>query len=225
MAWHHLPRNKRLFFHHFSSSSDPSVLATLAPCKTQTMKKLILLLSISSIFCVLALFGAMNRLSEDCPTRLAKQGYKFDLLADFQQANCGVVKPIKLYSTPTSKMTQPVTLSCSFAETLGNWTAELGAKRISHVGGYNCRKIAGSFLMSQHSFGNAIDITHVDGINIQRNWREVSKSACQHFTHVLTPGTDPIHANHIHLDNGWGIPCWLSTPIKQQINKLYNNIN
>ena len=78
-------------------------------------------------------------------------------------------QPIKLYVTPTTRLTSPVTLSCCFAETFGNWTADVGAESMTHMGGYNCRKIAGSIFMSQHSYGNAIEISIVDGVSIANN--------------------------------------------------------
>ena len=62
--------------------------------------------------------------------------------------------------------------------------------------------------MSQHSYGNAIDIAAIDGIPISTNWRASAKKACWYFNNVLTPETDRAHHDHLHLDNGLGFPCW-----------------
>ena len=87
----------------------------------------------------------------DCTAHLADQGYKFENLSGFDGIKCTIEEPIKLYSTPTTTLTSPVTLNCSFAEAFGDWAADVGAKNMTHMGGYNCRRIAGSIFMSQHS--------------------------------------------------------------------------
>ncbi len=144
----------------------------------------------------------------DCTLRLEDQGYKFETLSGYDGAKCSIQEPIKLYSTPTTKLTSPVTLSCSFAEAFGDWAEDVGAKNMTHMGGYNCRRIAGSMFMSQHSYGNAIDISMIDGVSISDNWEEPAKKACGHFTNILTPATNAAHHDHLHLDKGMGLPCW-----------------
>ena len=62
--------------------------------------------------------------------------------------------------------------------------------------------------MSQHSYGNAIDISSIDGVSIKDSWQEAAKVACKHFTNVLTPASNAAHHDHLHLDNGMGFPCW-----------------
>ena len=74
----------------------------------------------------------------------------------------------------------------------------------------------GSFL-SEHSFGNAIDISKIDGISIIEYWNtetikatrlhEVAENACGHFSNVLTPDSNRAHHDHIHLDIGLSIGC------------------
>ena len=86
----------------------------------------------------------MGSYSVDCTARLANQGYKFESLSGYDGAKCSIEEPVKLYSTPTTTLTSPVTLSCSFAEAVGDWAADVGAKNMTHMGGYNCRRIAGS---------------------------------------------------------------------------------
>ena len=52
---------------------------------------------------------------------------------------------------------------------MGDWASDINAKSIAHVGGYNCRKIAGSPFMSQHSYGKAIDVVK----QIMEGWEEI----------------------------------------------------
>jgi hypothetical protein len=70
--------------------------------------------------------------------------------------------------------------------------------------------------ISEHAFGNAIDIAGfrlADGreISIVRDWtrgddqtrvflQDVHMGACAHFTTVLGPGANVFHYNHIHVD-------------------------
>ena len=86
----------------------------------------------------------------DCTLLLEDQGYKFETLSGYDGAKCSIEEPIKLYSTPTTKLTSPVTLSCSFAEAFGNSAADVGAKNMTHMGGYNCRRIAEPMTRRQH---------------------------------------------------------------------------
>ena len=145
---------------------------------------------------------------EECLLALEQEGYVFDALAGFEGPKCNIKQPVKLYSTPTTKLETPVTLSCKFARSFGAWASDIHASKITHMGGYNCRKIAGSNFMSQHSYGNAIDISSIDGVSIKDSWQEAAKVACKHFTNVLTPASNAAHHDHLHLDNGMGLPCW-----------------
>ena len=158
--------------------------------------------------------------SVDCPVRLADQGYKLEKLSGHDGDKCSIEEPVKLHSTPTTTFTSPVTLSCSFAKALSDWAAEIGAKNMSHMGGYNCRKIAGSVFMSQHSYGNAIDISMIDGMSISYNWVEHAKKACKYFNTILTPATNAAHHDHLHLDKGRGLPCW-ANKLKAQVLAIF----
>ena len=93
-------------------------------------------------------------------------GYKFAPLPGYDGPKCRIEEPIKFYSTPTTTLTSPSTLSCSFAEPFGDWAADFGAKNMTHFGSYNCRRIAGPIFMSQHNCGNAIDISMIESMSI-----------------------------------------------------------
>jgi hypothetical protein len=88
---------------------------------------------------------------------------------------------------------------------------------IKQISAYSCRGMvgAGGSGISEHAFGNAIDIaafTFADGrrITVQEGWhgtpeeqgflRDVHLAACDNFTTVLAPGYNAAHYNHIHVD-------------------------
>ena len=79
--------------------------------------------------------GMMQRQVVDCPARLLEEGYKFEQVSGYDVGRCSIDEPIKLYSTPTTELHQPVTLSCSFAYAFGKWTKDVGAKTMTHMGG------------------------------------------------------------------------------------------
>ena len=121
------------------------------------------------------------------------------------------------------------TLDCPMISALDGWLADVvqplalqrfGQKvvQLDSMGAYSCRGMNGQYgaPISEHAFGNAIDIGGfrlADGrqITIVRDWthgdeqtqaflREVQAGACEHFTTVLAPGSNPFHYNHIHVD-------------------------
>ncbi|SEH35841.1 extensin family protein [Magnetospirillum fulvum] len=103
--------------------------------------------------------------------------------------------------------------------------------RLLHMGTYECRtrrtdataaaaaagKPVRGGRLSEHARGQAIDIGGfelADGtvVSVKRDWRgggrnaafltEVSRAACEHFSVVLTPNYNAVHADHLHLDIG-----------------------
>jgi hypothetical protein len=90
--------------------------------------------------------------------------------------------------------------------------------QIDTMGSYGCRPInnKSGAKLSEHAFGNAIDIGGfrlADGrsVTLLKGWtkgdeqekgflREAHIGACDHFTTVLGPGSNPLHANHFHVD-------------------------
>ena len=115
------------------------------------------------------------------------------------------------------------TLRCPIAEAVAQWVrndlgpalAELHspAAAITNHGSYDCRdrnNDAGAKI-SEHGRGNALDlgpISLVNGAVMDLSARSVPQSirqrlrdaACRRFTTVLGPGSDPFHADHIHID-------------------------
>jgi len=46
-------------------------------------------------------------------------------------------------------------------------------------------------------------------LGIANNWKEPARKACGHSTNILTPATNAAHHDHLHLDKGMGLPCWV----------------
>jgi hypothetical protein len=125
-------------------------------------------------------------------------------------------------------LTPPATLACPIVSALDHWVSEgvqpaalrwFGSPvvEIKQIAAYSCRPMVGggSSHISEHAFGNAIDIaafTFADGrrITVQEGWhgtpeqqgflRDVHLAACENFMTVLAPGYNAAHYNHIHVD-------------------------
>ena len=129
--------------------------------------------------------------------------------------------------TPAT-LTPPATLACPIVSALDHWVGEgvqpaamrwfgTPVTEIKQISAYSCRGMvgAGGSGISEHAFGNAIDIaafTFADGrrVTVQEGWhgtpeeqgflRDVHLAACDNFTTVLAPGYNAAHYNHIHVD-------------------------
>ena len=118
------------------------------------------------------------------------------------------------------------TLACPIVSALDRWVSEgvqpaalhwFGSPvtAIHQIGGYSCRGMVGDSGVSEHAFGNALDIagfTLADGrkITVKDGWHgsaeeqgflhDVQLYACETFTTVLAPGYNVYHYDHIHVD-------------------------
>jgi hypothetical protein len=125
-------------------------------------------------------------------------------------------------------LTPPATLACPLVSALDRWVSEgvqpaamrwFGAQvvEIKQISAYSCRGMvgAGTSHISEHAFGNALDVAGfilADGrkITVQEGWHgspeeqgflhDVQLYACGVFSTVLSPGYNPEHYNHIHVD-------------------------
>ena len=142
---------------------------------------------------------------------------------------CGISYPFRLTALAGGSvgLSNKLTLGCPIIPEIDGWVnatvqpaAELYfGQEVAEIraGTYSCRgrnNRVGAKL-SEHSFGNAIDIMSfklADGrvISVEKGWkgaadeqeflREAFVGACRHFTTVLAPGSDIHHYNHFHLD-------------------------
>jgi len=142
---------------------------------------------------------------------------------------CGISHPFRIaaFGGGTVGVSRQVTLGCPMIPKIEAWIDDtlqpaaalyFGQPVVEMKSGtYNCRSRNNQrgARLSEHSFGNAIDISAfilADGreITVMRGWRgaaveqeflrEVFVGACRHFTTVLGPGADMFHYDHFHLD-------------------------
>ena len=163
-----------------------------------------------------------------CLTDLKSKSVKFAALPNQSFAGgCRTIDTIKLmdFGTPTTNLGA---MTCPLAANFTAWAQNavrpaakqyLGSDvvRIETMGTFSCRNVNGgrSGKLSQHAFGNAIDISAFvlrDGrrVSVLNGWRgpkseqeflrRLHQSACKRFGTVLGPDYNGAHANHFHFD-------------------------
>ena len=129
---------------------------------------------------------------------------------------------------PEAELKPAAKLACPIVSALDRWVSDGVQPAALHwfhspvvvihqIGAYSCRDMvgAGTRHISEHAFGNALDIsgfTLANGhtITVKNGWHgspeeqgflhDVQLYACQTFVTVLAPGYNPEHYNHIHVD-------------------------
>lgn len=163
-----------------------------------------------------------------CEAELTALGVRFvvrEAIAD--EGGCGARRPVEASAIGTIDLRPPVVARCEVARALGRWVAEvvrpsavlyLGEEpaALTTAGSYQCRaRAAEAVTVSEHARANAVDLSGAEfagrgGMTV-RDWTGVADplaafqaairgGACAYFTTVLGPGTDPDHADHLHLD-------------------------
>jgi hypothetical protein len=162
-----------------------------------------------------------------CRERLTALGVEFEehKAESNPDIGCSIPYPIVLKTLGKSTAIGPATeLNCPMAEAAARFAAnviqpaakaEFGAdlKSINQASAFVCRPRNGTRKLSEHAFGNALDIasfTLSDGRKIEigptppekdgKFLNAVRKAACGPFKTVLGPGADSDHALHFHLD-------------------------
>lgn len=151
---------------------------------------------------------------------------------------CTVSTPVKVSAIKvdggTVALSGAPVLDCPFALHLARWTRDIAAplakgeldRTLTRIGtgtGFQCRRRNRSRTgkLSEHSFGNAIDIvsfefepTNGKGARFDVEPYEdmeadeagyldaVRRAACGNFTTILGPGSNPAHSDHLHFDRG-----------------------
>ena len=172
---------------------------------------------------------------EECLAALRMSNVEFETVATpVSNGTCQVDMPVRLLAvlTPRGRVVLPdkPILNCRFARQFALWLSDAGAAvvsarmnttlaKVSTGPGYECRGRNGdaSAKLSEHAFGNAVDITTLataDGRTIQISdalvatspafplLRGLRTTACGYFTTVLGPGANAAHASHFHFDLG-----------------------
>lgn len=160
-----------------------------------------------------------------CRQGLTELGVKFDNdPAESDPSGCSIPYPITIKSLGTEIGLKPqAEMNCATAEAAAKFAKDVISpaarnvfgqplKSISHASAYVCRPRAGTQKLSEHAFGNALDIssfTLSDGTTVavelnppEKNGQFVNtvrRAACGPFKTVLGPG-DPDHSEHLHFD-------------------------
>ena len=139
---------------------------------------------------------------------------------------CGVQDAVSITSVGGITLSQPATLNCRTARALNTYVQDGAIPTVGdYGGGLKSLKVVAHYVcrnrnhkrgarLSEHSFGNAIDISEyqmADGsaIAVLGNWtnskrgkilKELHKTACGPFGTVLGPRSDRHHRNHFHFD-------------------------
>ncbi len=163
-----------------------------------------------------------------CLSDLKSKSVKFSAMPNQSfGGGCRTIDTIKLmdFGIPTTNLGA---MTCPLASNFAAWARNavlpaarqyLGSEvvRIETLGTYSCRNVNGgrSGKLSQHAFGNAVDISAFvlkDGrrISVLGGWRgdkseqiflrRLHQSACKRFGTVLGPDYNGAHANHFHFD-------------------------
>lgn len=147
---------------------------------------------------------------------------------------CGIAYPLSVTSIAGVEITPAATINCQMAAALHGWITnvvqpsankqfETRLTGLQNASSYACRRRnnASTGKLSEHGFGNALDIADfrfsnrveasvaggwsgsIKGLSLasRGNFMKVArKGACKYFNTVLGPGSDPFHKDHFHLD-------------------------
>jgi hypothetical protein len=141
---------------------------------------------------------------------------------------CGVENAWRMRSVAGVALNNTATVNCGYVGPFNHWmgaTVQHAAEQnfgervvaVDVAASYSCRarNHRGGAKMSEHGFGNAVDIssfTLASGrtITVKDGWhgdgeergflRAVRADACDDFKTVLGPGSDSYHRDHMHLD-------------------------
>ncbi|MFC5585496.1 extensin family protein [Nitratireductor kimnyeongensis] len=163
-----------------------------------------------------------------CRRALTKLGVSYSEQPSISEAQgCSIAYPLEIKHLSEKIALKPeATLNCETALTLARFFTDTipplarghlkqPVTAVRHASAYVCRTRAGLQKLSEHAFGNALDIASfdlADGSNFKVARQPNPKSgrakfldafrsaACGPFKTVLGPGTNADHASHFHLD-------------------------
>jgi hypothetical protein len=161
-----------------------------------------------------------------CRARLRALGAVFEERpAESDPSGCALPYPLALTKLSARITVEPEALmNCAMAEAAARFAADIISpaakaeygeelKSIGHASAYVCRPRNGGSKLSEHAFGNALDIARftlskgtVVDVNLTPDPKAakflgaIRKAACGPFKTVLGPGSDADHALHFHFD-------------------------
>ena len=139
---------------------------------------------------------------------------------------CGIENAVRLLEVSGVTLSRPARVNCDTAAALKTWIDTGARPAVGDAGGgiaslrvvasYSCRSRNSQpgARLSEHSFGNAIDIAAIgleDGteMSVLTDWngsryaaqlRQMWRAACGPFGTVLGPDADRFHQDHFHFD-------------------------
>jgi hypothetical protein len=161
-----------------------------------------------------------------CLDDLKKLGVEFSKQEPLSDpAGCAVANPVLLKSLgKTIGLAPDALLDCPMALATARFIQDVAAAQakrdlgsdltsVNHASAYVCRPRNGTTKLSEHAFGNALDIASFgladgrrievkpDATGAEKTFLEaIRKAACGPFKTVLGPGSDADHALHFHFD-------------------------
>lgn len=166
-----------------------------------------------------------------CMAGLAQRHVQFERSQDFKTPEgCFIDGAVKMKGAAIP-LNRPLLMACRTSASLADFQSQVVAPAaqallghavavMSSAGSYDCRNERSNDhpeRLSEHGKGRAVDITGFtldDGtrISVLRNWsghdakaeflHKVAAGACKIFAVVLTPKSNALHRDHLHLDNG-----------------------
>lgn len=141
-------------------------------------------------------------------------------------SSCGIDDAVLLKSVHGVRLSQPATLDCRTARTLGGWVTQSATPEVGRMGGgLSGLRVAAHYIcrtrnhqrgarISEHGKGRAIDIPALrlrdeSEISVLDDWgqgpnghvlRRVHRQACGPFGRVLGAGSDGFRRDHLHFD-------------------------
>ncbi len=155
---------------------------------------------------------------ERCLEKLKEYSNEFTSLGTLKNGKCKIKNAVEISSYKETQISSKYTLSCPTALKIGKYFKEIKANYVEDMGTNNCRTISGSNIMSEHSYGTAIDLSKINNASVKTDWNKntekgkllsnASKVACKYFSNIITPSSDAAHHDHFHFDNGYGRKCF-----------------
>ena len=166
--------------------------------------------------------------SNDCPVDPRSIGQAEQLRPIDEGNGCQIPNPWRVRSLAGVDLDNAATLNCGVVGPLNNWLTGVAqpaallafgepiqSTRVAASYGCRARNGVRGAKMSEHGFGNAIDLsefTLASGrkVTVLAGWRgdpeeraflrDLHRGACEHFSTVLGPPSDRHHRDHFHFD-------------------------
>jgi hypothetical protein len=166
--------------------------------------------------------------SDYCPVSPRSLGEAEQLPPISERNGCQIPNPWRVRSVAGVQLKNGATLNCGMVAPLNDWMngvaqpaallafgEPIRSTRVAASYGCRARNNKRGAKMSEHGFGNAIDLsefTLASGrtVTVEGGWRgapeeraflrDLNRGACEHFSTVLGPHSDRHHQDHFHLD-------------------------